>query len=399
MKIYKPLSIALTLTATVCSSAVAQSYYDDDIYYDASKDVKPKTSSNTGKQTRQQHSSQYAAHQYQYVTTTDGTVYVVDELGNAYPVQAQNIPGSDLYSVYTDNTRDVDEYNRRYQVVDTVNVDSLSRDPFANTRLIEKFSNPDVVSASDDQALINYYASTQPAQINIYMDTPAYYGWNYLSPYYRPYGYWNSWAWDPWYYGTGWYDPYWSWSWSWGWSGPGWAWGYPGWGPYPGHHHGWGYPGWAWGRPQSSPGAFRPHRPGGAAGNNIANTGGYRGNYRGGNSSYTPGTRPSTSNGGYRGNNGRRPGSTGTVNNLGTTRPAPNYNGGSSGGYRYNAPTNNGGRTGGRSNSYNNNNSSRQSAPSYRSSGSSGGSRGSFSGGSRGGGSRSGGGGGRGGRH
>lgn len=386
MKIYKSLSITLLLAAMVSSAAVAQSYYDDDIYYDASKDAKKKESpSAKAKTTGQQAQGQES--KYQYLTATDGSVYVVDEYGNAYPVTAQNIPGSDLYTVYTDNTRDVDEYNRRYQNVDSISVDSLYRDTFANTRMIEKFSNPTIVSESNDDALIEYYAATQPAQINVYVDTPAYYGWGGLSPYYRPYGYWNAWGWDPW-YGPGWYDPYYSWSWGWGpsWSwgwGPSWSWG-PGW--YPGH--GPGRP-----LPPVSPGAHRPAYPG----SNMAHsTGGYRGNATGARPSMNQnGTRP----GGYRGSAGSRPSTVGNVNSLGGTRPATNYNSGRRpSGTRNNGVSTGGNRSGGRGNAVNNN-SNRTSSPTYRSSGSSGGSRGSFSGGSRGGGgSRGSGGGGRGGR-
>lgn len=393
MKIYKSLSITLLLACSASATALAQSYYDDDIYYDSSKEAKKAPEAVKKQQNATGNGAQYqgASSQYKYLTATDGSVYVVDEQGNAYPVMAQNIPGSDLYTVYTDNTRDVDEYNRRYQQADTISADSLYRDTFANTRKIERFSNPTIVSQSNDQELIDYYAATQPAQINVFVETPSYYGWSYLSPYYRPYGYWNSWAWDPW-YGPGWYDPYYAWSWgwgqSWGW-GPSWSWSWT-WGPgwYPGH----GRP-----HPPVSPGAHRPAYPG----SNMAHsTGGYRGN-----SSGRPGGSAGT--GGYRGSAGSRPSTVGNVNSLGTTRPATNYNNGSRpSGSRYNNGTRNSNvnsgsnRSGGRGNAVNNtNNNSRPSTPSYRSSGSTGGSRGGFSGGSRGGGgSRSGGGGGRGGR-
>ena len=42
MNISKFLSITLMLAAAGSMTSVAQSYYDDDIYYDASKDVKKK---------------------------------------------------------------------------------------------------------------------------------------------------------------------------------------------------------------------------------------------------------------------------------------------------------------------------------------------------------------------
>lgn len=403
----------LLLAGMASTTAIAQSYYDDDIYYDASKDTKKEAKANkkvSGANKEAEY--QQAGSQYRYITTTDGTVYVVDDAGNAYPTVAQNIPGSDLYTVYTDNTRDVDEYNRRYQIADTVSVDSLYReDTFANTRNIERFSNPDIVSQSNDEALIEYYAATQPAQINIYMDTPAYYGWGYASPYYSPYRYWSSWAWDPWYYGPGWYDPYYSWSWGWG---PAWGWGWS-WGcghDYWHHHHDY-YPGHGHYQP-ISPGAHRPSYPGsswasngGYRGNSTVRNGGASGGYRGsagsnrgsasnvGSVANNSGTRT----GGYRGS---RPSTVGNVSSLGSTRPATNYRGNSGSSGTRNSGVSGSNRSGGRSGStYNSNsNSSRSNSSTYRSSGSSGGSRSGYNGGGRsgGGGSRSGGGGGRGGR-
>ena len=383
MGLYKTLLIALLVGGMASTSAIAQSYYDDDIYYDSSKDTKKKVE-DLKKEVKAVNSNASTSSQYQYVTASDGTVYIVDQQGNAYPVSAQNIPGSDLYTVNTGNMRDVDEYNRRYQGVDSISVDSLYRDPFANTRNIERFSNPTIVSGSDDQALIEYYETTQPAQIYIFADTP------YYSPYYSPYSYWNSWRWNSWYYGSGWYSPYYSWAWGWD---PYWDpyWG-PGWGPswYPGPHypHHPHHP-----HPPVSPGAHRPHYPGGNMANHHS-TGGYRGGGSGINNH---------SNGGHRGSATGRPSTVGNVSSLGDTRPSPNYNGGTRpSGSRYgsgNSGTRNSGvssggsRSGGRGSAINNNN-SRSSSPSYSTPRSSGGSRGGFGGG----GGRSGGGGGRGGR-
>lgn len=383
MGLYKTLLIALLVGGMASTSAIAQSYYDDDIYYDSSKDTKKKVE-DLKKEVKAVNSNASTSSQYQYVTASDGTVYIVDQQGNAYPVSAQNIPGSDLYTVNTGNMRDVDEYNRRYQGVDSISVDSLYRDPFANTRNIERFSNPTIVSGSDDQALIEYYETTQSAQIYIFADTP------YYSPYYSPYSYWNSWRWNSWYYGYGWYSPYYSWAWGWD---PYWDpyWG-PGWGPswYPGPHypHHPHHP-----HPPVSPGAHRPHYPGGNMANHHS-TGGYRGGGSGINNH---------SNGGHRGSATGRPSTVGNVSSLGDTRPSPNYNGGTRpSGSRYgsgNSGTRNSGvssggsRSGGRGSAINNNN-SRSSSPSYSTPRSSGGSRGGFGGG----GGRSGGGGGRGGR-
>lgn len=380
MKIYKSLLLLLTLGATI-TSASAQSYYDDDIYFDASKTAKENKSAKSNSSAAAYTSA--TGGQCSYVQASDGTVYVVDAEGNAYPTSVQNFPGSDLYTVYSNNERDVDEYNRRYTFADSTAVDSIYRDAFANTRNIERFSNPDIVTGSGDQQLIDYYSSVQPAEINIYVDTPLWYG--LYSPYYTPYHlysslYWNPWYWDPWYY-PGWYGyPYYSWSWGWG-HGWGPAWG-PAWGPGPGGHH-------AWHHPQSSPGSYRPHRPGAT----TAHRGSATNNYRGGT---TTGTR---NNSGYRPSS-RNNSNVGNVNSLGGTRPS--YNGGTrTGGDSRSGIGTGGGRTGGSrsSGTYNSSNSSsRSSSPSYRSS-NGGGSRSSSGtrsggGGSRGG-SRGGGGGGR----
>ncbi|MDE7444042.1 MAG: hypothetical protein K2M65_07780, partial [Muribaculaceae bacterium] len=76
----------------------AQSYYDDDIYYDASKAPKVEKKVSAKRAVQQ---------------------------GRTY----QSIPGSDSYTVYTNNTRDFDEHNlrRSYSPVETTSrVDSLA---------------------------------------------------------------------------------------------------------------------------------------------------------------------------------------------------------------------------------------------------------------------------------
>lgn len=388
MKLNKSLMISAVALTIASFGAFAQDFYDDDIYFDASKAKKeaPKPS----RQASNRQSVSYSSDQ-QIVTAPDGQAYVISN-GYAYPVNAVDYPAADTYTLDSGSTRDVDEYNRRFATVDSISVDELSRLDFTHTRDIERFSNPSIVTGSGDDDLMQYYAdSQQPTEVNVYLNTPGYYyGWPY-SYRYSPY-YWNSWAWDPWYYG-GWYDPYWSWgwgpSWSWGW-GPSWSWG---WGP-------------SW-RPSNPgyPGATRPHRPNGG----YASQGGYRGNYGGG-----AATRPSsTSNGGYRGNRVVSPNNNGNYRPSGTPsggyRPSSNGgyrpSGNNNGGYRPSGTNNGGGRANGTNrgsntnrNNYNNNynnNSSRSgsfSSPSRSSGGSFGGYRGGGGGGRSSGGGRSGGG-------
>lgn len=285
-------------------SATAQGYYDDDIYYDASKAKKEK------QEQARQRAVQAARSNY---------------VPSAQPFT--DYPAADTYTVNSGSTRDVDEYNRRYsptqangvEQTDSVSLDQLLAGDFANTRRIERFSNPDIVTGSDDADLQYYYYNTdaaQPANTTIVInnvDPYGYYGsaWSpwyngyyspwYYSSYYSPYW---SWGYNPWYYGGLW-GPAWvpSWSWSWSWS---WGWG-GGWhGPGPGYH-----PSWSWGgshawRP-SSPGASRPHQQGGVTAGTPGRRPGnsYYGNYApssgsGSSSAVIPGSRV---------NAGRRPSS------------------------------------------------------------------------------------------
>ena len=231
-------NLTMTLFAVLLSVGIAsgQSYYDDDIYYDASKDKKQKVD-------KKQKSEQEP---------------VVQE--------EPEIFDAPQYEVYNTNPRDVDEYNRRGGIyapdpIATEVTDSISDDVFEYTERIERFSNPDIVKNSDDEELKElYYAD----EVNIIIGTPStyvtfddfgmslgwaspYYGWHY--PYYSRY-YWG-WSWyDPWYY------PY-----SWGWSYPH----YHPWcpAPYygPGHHH-------AYFPTRYTPGGRRPY--GGTSGQHYA---------------------------------------------------------------------------------------------------------------------------------
>ena len=159
--------------------ASAQGYYDDDIYYNPSKDKKAKPAA-----------------------TAPAT----------YTPAAQSYAPADTYVFNTGSTFNVDDYNRRGQflVSDTVQPAADNDvDYFANTRRIERFHNSDVVVNSGDDALISYYY-TQPSTINIYIDNDPWYfprwswSWAYTNPLYN-------WSW-------GYYDPWWNPVWGWSWS-------------------------------------------------------------------------------------------------------------------------------------------------------------------------------------
>lgn len=328
----------------------AQDYYEDDIYYDASKSKKNtqvKTENNKAGKPVAEESYSYGSSSYSY-----------------------GYPSSGTYSTHGVVTRDVDEYNRRgyYAITDTVVADTVANeDDFAYTRRIERFYNPSIVAGSSDTQLREYYYDSEP-EVNIVVNTPGYWG-----GWYAPYSGWSlswgwgtsSWYWNSWYSPYwGCYDPYWSWG---GWWGPAW---YP---PYHHHHHGY-FPGGHWKPSPVRPGRYNgPGRNGASPGRNVYRAGGHRnaghaarpgvssgnGERRQSGSAVRPGSRPSTT----RQNSGT----------VGTPRRGGYEN---SGGYSRPSTTR-----------------SERSSFSRPSGGSS---RGSFSGGSRGGGSR---GGGRGGRH
>lgn len=201
------------------SPMFGQGYYDDDIYYDAVK----------AKKEKQEKLAELQA-----------------EYEKANPEMK-----APTYQVYNNDNIDVDAYNRMgplYAKRDTSAVDSIqpaNSSMFTYTDRIERFSNPDIVTASDDPELLElYYAN----DVNIYVGTPStsvtfgfydpwysswyspWYGPRYASYWYSPfYTYWRYSYWDPW---CSWYDPFW---------GPGYYHPYP----YYGYHHHY-YPNYAW---------------------------------------------------------------------------------------------------------------------------------------------------------
>ncbi len=352
------LLTAAVAMALVSGTVTAQSYYDDDLYYDASKE--PKQSSVVPPRQDKPF----------YLNTSPG------------PVVAE-YPSADTYTINGTRQISVDDYNRRgIFATDSLTEDTTATD-FAYTRRIEQFYNPEVVSGSGDQELAAAYYS-EPTQVNIYVNTPSsYWGYDYFYPSYSPWynPYWSpGWRWGSAWYWNSWYDPYWSWNWGWG---PSWGWGRP----YNPRH-----PGAGLSRPGRHPSGSAAGRPGnntrpavGVGGNRHQGAAGARPGYNGG---YGPSgrpsvgtgtqSRPSNSNNGYNRPSGRPSVGTGTQ-----TRPSNSNN-------NYNRPSNSNNNNNYNRPSYNTNGSR---TPSYNSGGGNRG--GGFSGGSRGGGRSSSGGRGR----
>lgn len=249
MKNYKSVLALIAIAVIGSSSMVAQSYYDDDIYYNPDKVKKEKV-------------------EKQKQSATNEPVNT-----------ASFIKGSDSYVVYSNNNRDVDEYNRRNVTPSQADSTAINGNTdFKYTRRIERFYNSDVVEGSDDEKLRDYYYASQiePETTTINLIVTPDYGWYspFYSGWYNPW-YYSSWCyWDPW-YGPGWWGP--SYAWNWGW-GPSWSWG---WGPAWGPSWNWGWGG-SWipshGRPYRRPvGAMATHRPAVGTGYRPNSGGGRRG--------------------------------------------------------------------------------------------------------------------------
>ena len=327
----KAFFTAILLAGCAGLASAQNSYYDDDIYYDASKDKKVKAQNEAHKKAKEEQRKREAEQQrmaeQQYYDQLYRAYY-----GNYDPtLGGHDFEGADAYTVNAGSTRNVDEYNRagKYARRDTISPRQQNgSDDFAYTRRIEKYHNGDIISDVNDPAVVDYYySSQQQPDINIYVTSPS---WSFYSPWDWYYGYpysWNYWNW-------GW-GP--SWSLSWGW-GPSWGWGGPGWGP------GWGW-GPSWGvaaRPGSyTPNGRRPtgvrngytglssnphNRPGvsggstgssyNRGGNRYGLSSGQAGNYRPGG---TTSTRPSSGVPGYGGSQSATPSTTTNRGSYGTT--------------------------------------------------------------------------------
>lgn len=360
-------SAILLATAAI---AVAQDWYDDDIYYDANKAKKQKMESRK-----------------EVKKNPEIVVYNDETMTFEAPT----------YQVYNNDTRDVDEYNRMggiYAKKDTAAVDTVGRpDVFQYTERIERFENPDIIKSSSDLDLKElYYAD----DVNIYISSPTayvmfddvdlgfhnaynhitfrhdfewwyywnyYYTWPYFSYHYPACYRWGWPYWDPW----------------WGYS--------PVWG---GCHYHPGYPTWHGGYSHLSYSGRPTHRTGTNGRGTFGGSRGTNGRY---DKAYTNYVNRTNS-----GRPGRsvytKGGSTyGKTNGTSSGRTYNGYRGGSSYSgnrgyssdrtYSGSSSSSSGGRSTSRSSgsSYNKSSSSSSSNSGYRSSGgySSGGSRGSYS--------------------
>ena len=234
------LSLMGVLTLGVSTVIQAQDY--DDIYYDGSKATTVKTETKK-------------------VETVKKST-------------ATNVPAK--YKVIVSKNyqaeRDVDEYNRRLPdseiTADSTLYEGDSSYVFSNTRLIERFYNPDVAVASNDAELVEvYYDDTSGFDVNVTVVSPYDYYYGYYPRARWGFGYGNYWY-DPWYgsmFGI-YYDPFFRPSWSWGWYG----WHDP-------YFYGWNW-GWrySWYDPWARPWGHGPHMwNGGGFGPNHYSVGGY----------------------------------------------------------------------------------------------------------------------------
>lgn len=214
----KNLIVAMALGLFPATAVFAQSYFEDDIYYNPKKD------------------------------NTTQTVKKTEKKKSNYIADFSNM--------------DVDSYNRRGQYysspVDTIGSRAEQDADFVYTQKIQKYYNPTIVVDNADvlaDVLENSYGNVDieisaggyPVFLPSYAYGWPYYGrrgfyadpWGWSISFYDP---WYSWNWGPsWGWGPSWswsWGPSWTWgpSWSWGW-GPSWGWG-SAWGPSWGHHHG-----------------------------------------------------------------------------------------------------------------------------------------------------------------
>lgn len=385
----RQLSLVAAAALAGVSGAVAQSYYDDDIYYDASKATKKEPKKPQARQSQ-------APSQQQTLYYYDGADYVPWTQAGIYTAASE-------YQPTGSSTRDVDEYNRQGSYASAERPDSISLAEFeqmsamSNTERLARFHDSEAAQEADPSISYNdlgneYYDNgsgnngtttivavpTSSVSFNFGVGYPYYNSWYGGWPYYSYSWPYNSWYWNDW------YGPGWGWGPSWAW-GPSWSWGWgPGWGaPYPPHHH-WGW-GWGGGRYYNDPpGATRPNRPlaGGSNGNRYY--GSYGSSANRGSIYNSNGRRPATGASGTatRPTNTSRPGYSSPISRPTTgSTPAGSYSGGrgrASSTYQWGGSSTTGNRQQPTPN-YNNSGSRRPSStPSY--SGSRGSSSGSYSG-------------------
>ncbi len=222
---------ALILPAALCATAMlasAQGYYDDDLYYDASKAKKEAPKTVAPKPSKAATPSQPGAASGMYYY--DGAAYVPWDSVGDYQAAGAYLPSGG-------STRDVDEYNRRgaYQ---TAAPDSISLKDFeamSATEYLARFGDSQVAKEALASQAIDPSHGEQYADIYNAGYSSGYDAGYNASPQtalsinfgpgypYGYYSYYNTWGWpyyswrNPYY----WYNPWWGWdyypSWSWGW--------------------------------------------------------------------------------------------------------------------------------------------------------------------------------------
>ena len=187
-KVITALTVLLGFASAMPTALCAQDPYDD-LYYSPSKAAKQK------KEQEKKLKEAIEAQTYNYTT-----------------VPTADYPAADTYSAGSSKPLnvDVDAYNRRYASTTAAAADTAMQEEFAYTRRIERYHNPDVVTASGDTDLIEYYYNTPDrTDVNIYIVNQDPWAWNTPWSYYNPY-YWGprwsfGWGYNPWFdYGWGW---------------------------------------------------------------------------------------------------------------------------------------------------------------------------------------------------
>ncbi|MDE5940818.1 MAG: hypothetical protein K2H14_01775, partial [Muribaculaceae bacterium] len=182
---YSRFSLLAVSLLAGASAAIAQGYYDDDIYYDASKAKKEVKKAVEKAKAEEPAFRQQQASQFYY----DGAAYVpwnnVGEYNSA-----------DSYQVSGTSMRDVDEYNRRTSSVSPVQekTDSITLEQFeemSNTRNLARFHDSEAAREAYAETLDEGGIRADDSDIYAYSAQPATVNINVIGGGYPYYGYYN----------------------------------------------------------------------------------------------------------------------------------------------------------------------------------------------------------------
>ena len=211
MTMLKNTSRILVASALFCLSAgvvSAQSYYDDDLYYDASKaPKKPKTEKKAPAAPSYGNGAYQAAQSGAGMTAQPSALYYYDGADYVPWDNVGQYSAADTYIPTGGSTRDVDEYNRRTPATTSVETpDSITLQEFEDmsaTRNLARFDNSGVARqalSEYDNGEYNYaggyengysegYNSGYNAAVSNSSNLSISFGLGY------PYGYYNGWGW------------------------------------------------------------------------------------------------------------------------------------------------------------------------------------------------------------